>query len=88
MHVKTETTNNMLMPFQKNVAQNHNTGRDITSFDYVAKFEYFRNQNCFAQTKEGQIKFVDCFVPFGCKSCVSICHLNTLLTYSMEQGPS
>jgi len=39
MHVKAETANNMLMSFQKDVAQNHITGRDITSFDYVAKFE-------------------------------------------------
>jgi len=55
MHVKAETTNNMLMSFQKNVTQNHNTGRDITSFDYVAKCRYFRNQNFFHQERRGRL---------------------------------
>jgi len=51
MHVKAETANNMLMSFQKIVAQNHNTGRDITS---LAKFKYFRNQNCLHTESKGR----------------------------------
>jgi len=70
MHVKAETTNNMLMSFQKNVAQNHNTGRDNTSFDYVAKFKYFRNQNCLHKESRGRLNL-----------WTSLCHLVANLIY-------
>jgi hypothetical protein len=50
MHVKAETTNSMLMSFQRNVAQNHNTESAIISFD-CGEVRIFGKPKLLAQSK-------------------------------------